>query len=73
MSRRNIAWLIVIVAVCVLVWINFGALWGILAAVATLIASESFERARRKRRRAARGATGNPTVRDTVNIRRRRR
>ncbi len=31
MSKRNVAWLIVIVAVCVLVWINVGALWGLLA------------------------------------------
>lgn len=73
MSKRNIAWLIVIVAVCVLVWINAGALWGILAAVATLVASEAFERARRKRRRAARGATDAPSVGDAVDLRRRRR
>ena len=52
MSKRNVAWLLVTVGVGVLVWITGGLVWGLLAAAATVFASELFERARRKQRRA---------------------
>jgi hypothetical protein len=73
MSKRNVAWLIVVVGVGVLVGINAGVLWGIFAAAVALTCSEMIERARRKRRRAARGVTGSPSLSDAVNTRRKRR
>jgi len=73
MSKRNVAWLLVTVGVGVLVWITGGLVWGLLAAAATVFASELFERARRKQRRAARGETGSPSLADAVKARRKRR
>ena len=73
MSKRNLAWLIVIVAVGIVVWVSSGILWGLLASAVTLIGSELIERAARKRRRAARGVTWSPSLSDAVKARRRRR
>jgi Flp pilus assembly protein TadB len=72
MSKRNVAWLVVVVAVGVLVWMVSSIVWGALAAAATLAASEVVERARRKRRRAARGDTSAHSLSDVVKSRRRR-
>lgn len=73
MSKRNIAWLVAIIAVGVVVWIASGVVWGLLAAAATLGISEVVERQIRKRRRAARGDTSAPSLRDAVTKRRKRR
>lgn len=71
MSRRNVVWLVAIVVVGAVVWIAAGWLWGVLAAIATLVVSEVVERQRRARLRAERGAA--PVgVRDVVKQRRRR-
>lgn len=72
-SKRNIAWLIVVVGVGILVGINAGWLWGIVAAIAVLALSESIERTRRKKLRAARGVTDAPHVRDAISSRKRSR
>jgi hypothetical protein len=72
-SNRNIAWLIVVVGVGVLVGITTGWLWGVLAAVATLVVSESIERRRRKQIRAAKGITDAPGVKGAIASRRRSR
>ena len=73
MSKRNVVWLVVVIGVGVLVWITAGLLWGVLAAAVTLIGSELIERARRKKRRAARGETGSPSLADAVKARHKRR
>jgi len=73
MSKRNLIWLVVVVAVGILVGIAAGWLWGILAAAVTLVISETVERARRQRLRAARGVEGAPSVKDAITDRRRRR
>ena len=73
MSKRNIIWMVAILAVGIGVWIATGPLWGILAAVGVLIASEAIERQRRKRLRAARGVTDAPSVKDAITVRRKRR
>ena len=49
MAKRNVIWLVVIVVVGVVVWVATGWLTGLLAAGAVLVASEAFERARRRR------------------------
>lgn len=72
MSKRNLIWLAVIAVVTIVVWISAGWLWGILAGVATLVVSETVERAARKRRVAASGADM-PSVRDAIGSRRKRR
>ncbi len=64
MSRRNVAWLVVVIGVGVLVWIMAGLVWGLLAAAVTLICSELIERARRKsgaRHTARPGVRHSPT------------
>lgn len=67
------AWLVAIVVVGAVVWIVAGWLWGVLAAVATLVVSEVTERRRRARLRRERGAEpGGSAVRDVVQQRRRR-
>lgn len=67
------AWLVAIVVVGAVVWIVAGWLWGLLAAVATLVVSEVVERNRRARLRRERGSdTTNVSVRDVVKQRRRR-
>ncbi len=53
MSKRNIIWLVVVIAVGVIGWLAFGIVVGLLAAVATLIVSEVIERRARTKRRAA--------------------
>jgi len=72
MSKRNVAWLVVVVAVGVLVWVVSSIVWGVLAAAATLAVSEVAERARRRRRRAARGDTSAHSLSDAMKARRRR-
>lgn len=73
MSRRNVAWLVVIVAVGLVVGVFVGWLWGVLAALATLVVSEVVERSRRARLRRERGADApRARVRDVVTSRRRR-
>ena len=52
MSKRNMTWLAVVVAVGALVWIAFGVVLGLLAAAATLVVSEVVERRVRAKRRA---------------------
>lgn len=54
MSKRNIAWLAVILAVGVLGWLAFGVVPGLIAAVAVLAVSEVVERRARTNRRTAR-------------------
>lgn len=73
MNRRNLFWLVAIVVAGGVVWLLAGWVWGVLAGVATLVASEVVERRRRSRRRAARGDLGPQTsVRDVIKQRRRR-
>jgi hypothetical protein len=72
MSKRNIAWLVAVIVAGVVVWIAAGILWGLLAAVITLVASETIERAQRKKRRAARGETAAPRLSDAVKARRKK-
>lgn len=62
MSKRNLAWLVAIVAVGAVLWIAFGWLWGVAGAAVVLATSEIVERSRRKKRRAARGDTSKPSV-----------
>jgi hypothetical protein len=57
MSKRNIAWLVVVVVVAVVGSITLGIGWGLLAGVVVLVISEVVERSARRRRRAARGET----------------
>ena len=71
-SRRNLVWLAAIIVVAVVVWIAAGWLWGVLAGVATLVVSEVVERGARRRRIAERGGEA-PSVRGTVDARRKRR
>ncbi len=54
MSKRNMIWLAVVVAVGVIGWLAFGIVAGIVGAVLTLAASEVIERRARAQRRAAR-------------------
>ena len=54
MSKRNITWLIVVIAVGVLAWLTFGWIVGLIAIGVTLAASEVVERRARRIRRAAR-------------------
>lgn len=54
MSKRNMTWLVVVLAVGALGWIAFGIVVGLIAAAATLVVSEVVERRARARRRAAR-------------------
>jgi hypothetical protein len=50
-SKRNMTWLAVVVAVGALVWLAFGIVLGLLAATATLVVSEVVERRERAKRR----------------------
>ena len=71
MSRRNVIWLVAIVVVGAVIWVAAGWLWGILAAVATLVVSEVVDRQRRARLRRERGADGpQASVRDVIKQRR---
>ena len=71
MSKRNFAWLIVVVGVLVIVGITAGWLWGVVAGVVVLVVSELYERDRRRRRAAARGADPATPLRDTFTRRKR--
>jgi len=53
-SKRNMIWLGIVVAVGVIGWLAFGIVAGIVGAVLTLAASEVIERRARAQRRAAR-------------------
>lgn len=53
MSKRNMTWLAVVLAVGVLGWLVFGIVVGLIAAAVTLAVSEVIERRARTRRRAA--------------------
>ncbi len=70
-SKRNIAWLIVVVGVLVLVGSTAGWLLGVIAAVVVLVVSEGYERDRRRRRAAARGVDPATPLRDTFTRRKR--
>lgn len=65
-------WLVAVVAAGVLVGVLAGWLWGLVAAVATLVVSEVVERTRRARIRRARGDDTKVGLRDAVGSRRRR-
>lgn len=65
-------WLVAVVVVGVVVAIATNVVWGLIAAGATLLASEVVERTRRQRLRAARGAEGS-ALRDAIGSRRKRR
>ena len=52
MSKRNMAWLAVVLAVGVLGWLAVGIVAGLLAAAAALVVSEVVERRARTKRRA---------------------
>ena len=66
MSKRNLIWLAVVVAVGIVVWLAAGFLWGLLAAVATLVVSELIERSARRKRLAAKGAAPAAPLRNAV-------
>lgn len=72
MSKQNAAWAAAVVVVGAIVWIAAGAVWGLIAAGATLLVSEVVQRTLRMRRRAARGDTSSPSVGDAVKARRKR-
>lgn len=73
MSKRNIAWLAAIVVIGGIVWIAANFVWGLVAAIVTLVVSEVVQRTARQRRRAARGQASGTELKDVVNARRRRR
>jgi hypothetical protein len=72
MSKRNIAWLVVVVVVAVVGSITLGIGWGLLAGVVVLVISEVVERSARRRRRAARGETEPVSLRSAFAHRKRR-
>ena len=53
MSKRNIIWLIAIIAVGVIGWLTVGIVFGLVAAAVVLAVSEVIERRARAQRRAA--------------------
>lgn len=53
MSKRNIIWLVVVIAVGVVGWLVLGWVWGLLAAAVVLVVSEVVERRARRQRLAA--------------------
>lgn len=72
MSKRNIIWLVAIVAVAAVVWVVAGVLWGLGAGVAVLVISEVVERQARRRRQEARGGTASRSLRDEIDARKER-
>ncbi len=66
MSKRNMIWLAVVVVIGGVVWLIAGFLWGLLAAVVTLVVSEVIERTARQRRLNAKGAAPATPIRDAV-------
>jgi len=73
MSKRNLFWLVATITAGVVVGVIAGWLWGIVAAVVVLTASEVIERVRRRKLRAASGVEGSPSVKDAITQRRRKR
>jgi hypothetical protein len=65
-------WFAAVVVVGVVTAVIADLVWGLIAAGATLLASEVVERARRQRLRTARGAEGS-ALREAIGSRRRRR
>jgi uncharacterized protein involved in cysteine biosynthesis len=53
MSKRNMVWLAVVVAVGVIAWLSLGIVAGLVAAAVTLAVSEVVERRARAQRRQA--------------------
>ena len=53
MMKRNMVWLVVIIAVGLVVWRAAGIVFGLIAAGVTLAISEVIERRARAKRRAA--------------------
>lgn len=53
MSKRNIIWLVVVVAVGVVTWLAIGKIAGLVAAAIVLAVSEIVERRARTQRRRA--------------------
>lgn len=53
MSKRNLAWLVIVLVVGALVWVTFGVVPGLVAVGLVLVASEVVERRARTKRRAA--------------------
>jgi len=62
MMKRNVVWLVVIIAVGVVGWLAFGIVVGLLAALTTLVISEVVERRARAKRRAARETAARDTT-----------
>jgi uncharacterized protein involved in cysteine biosynthesis len=58
MSKRNLAWLVVVLAVGAIVWVAFGVIPGLVAAGIVLALSEVVERRARAKRRAAQAGDG---------------
>jgi len=52
-SKRNIIWLVAIIAVGVIGWLTVGIVFGLIAAAVVLAVSEVIERRARAQRRAA--------------------
>lgn len=73
MSKRNMAWLVAILAVGAIVWIVAGWIWGLIAAIAMLVVSETLERRARTQRQTARGDAPVSPLRTVVKSRRKRR
>lgn len=73
MSKRNIAWLVAIIAIGVVVALIANVVWGLIAAAVVLVVSELVERSARRKRRAARGVTGGSSLGDAIESRRKRR
>ena len=71
-TRRNVVWLVAVLAAGVVVGVLAGWLWGVAAAIVTLVVSEVVERTRRARIRRVRGDATRVGVRDVVGSRRRR-
>ena len=72
MSRRNVVWLVAIVAVGVVLTVAFSWVWGLIGAGVTLLVSEVVERILRRRRRAGGSGSGSP-LRDAIAERREQR
>jgi len=53
MSKRNMIWLVVVLAVGALAWVTLGVVAGLIAAAVVLAVSEVVERRARAQRRAA--------------------
>lgn len=72
MSKRNVVWLVAIVAAGVVLTVALSWVWGLIGAGVTLVISEVVERSRRRRRRAGGNGSGSP-LREAIDERRRKR